>query len=39
MPNLGVTPTFESLHHDPRYRSLLKRMKLDTDFPESPTPR
>jgi tetratricopeptide (TPR) repeat protein len=39
MPNLGVTWTFESLHHDPRYRSLLKRMKLDTDFPESPTPR
>ena len=39
MPELAMYWTLDSLHDDPRYRSLLKRMKLDTYFPESPTPR
>jgi adenylate cyclase len=37
MPFLGMFWTFDSLHDDPRFRSLLKRMKLDTYFAESPT--
>jgi len=39
MPFFGVFWPFASLHDDPRFRSLLKRMKLDTYFPETPTPR
>ena len=39
MPLLAAYWTLDSLHDDPRFRSLLKRMKLDTYFPESPTRR
>jgi tetratricopeptide (TPR) repeat protein len=39
MPEIAAFWTLDSLHDDPRYRSLLKRMKLDAYFPESPTPR
>jgi TolB-like protein/Tfp pilus assembly protein PilF len=39
MPSLGVSWMFDSLYDDPRFRSLLKRMKLDTYFPESVKPR
>jgi adenylate cyclase len=36
MPFLGMSWTLDSLHDDPRFRSLLKRMKLDAYFPEPP---
>ncbi len=39
MPLLAAYWTLDSLHDDPRFRSLLKRMKLDAYFPESPTRR
>ena len=39
MPFFATTWTLDSLHDDPRFRSLLKRMKLDTYLPESPTTR
>lgn len=35
MPEIASYWTLDSLHQDPRYRSLLKRMKLDTYFPET----
>jgi tetratricopeptide (TPR) repeat protein len=36
MPFVGGDLTFEPIRDDPRFRSLLKRMKLDVYFPESP---
>jgi TolB-like protein/Tfp pilus assembly protein PilF len=39
MPFIGAAWQFDSLRGDPRFRSLLKRMKLDTYFPEPPAPR
>jgi tetratricopeptide (TPR) repeat protein len=39
MPLLAAYWTLDSLHGDPRFRSLLKRMKLDTYFPETHAPR
>jgi adenylate cyclase len=35
MPMLGPFWTFDTIRDDPRFRSLLSRMKLDVYFPES----
>lgn len=37
LPLVAAFWTLDSLHEDPRFRSLLMRMKLDRYFPESPT--
>jgi adenylate cyclase len=37
MPFIAATWTLDSLHDDPRFHSLLKRMKLDTYFAQSRT--
>jgi tetratricopeptide (TPR) repeat protein len=34
MPFVGIFHHFQPLHGDPRYRALLRKMKLDTYFPE-----
>jgi hypothetical protein len=34
MPFVGIFPHFRPLHGDPRFRSLLRKMKLDAYFPE-----
>jgi hypothetical protein len=34
MPFIGAFSPFKPLHGDPRFRALLRKMKLDTYFPE-----
>ena len=33
LPNIGFSPTLEPIRDDPRYREMLKRLKLDAYFP------
>ena len=36
LPSIGNTPGFEPIRADPRFRNLLKRLRLDVYFPEAP---
>jgi tetratricopeptide (TPR) repeat protein len=36
LPTIGIDPFLEPIRDDPRFRGMLKRLKLDTFFPGAP---